>query len=55
MPIPEVMAGSDAVKARAAIVAQLEKDNCTDTAKTRCQVVSLYGGAQTSRTSEYLR
>ena len=38
--------GEAAVKARAAIVAQLEKENCTDTAKTRCQVVSLYGGGQ---------
>ena len=38
--------GEAAVKARSAIVASLEKDNCPDTAKTRCQVVSLYGGGQ---------
>jgi len=38
--------GEAAVKARSAIVAQLEKDGCPDTAKTRCQVVSLYGGGQ---------
>ena len=34
------------VKARSAIVAQLEKQGCPDTARTRCQVVSLYGGGQ---------
>ena len=39
-------AGEAAVKARSAIVAQLEKDGCPDTARTRCQVVSLYGGGQ---------
>ncbi len=39
-------AGEAAVKARTAIVAQIEKDGCPDTAKTRCQVVSLYGGGQ---------
>ncbi|MCL6698922.1 S46 family peptidase [Sphingomonas sp. NSE70-1] len=38
--------GEAAVKARTAIVAQLEKSGCPDTAKTRCQVVSLYGGGQ---------
>ena len=38
--------GEAAVKARSAIVAQLEKEGCTDTARTRCQVVSLYGGGQ---------
>src|SRR5688572_10322709 len=38
--------GEAAVKARSAIVASLEKENCPDTAKTRCQVVSLYGGGQ---------
>src|SRR5262245_51179009 len=38
--------GEAAVKARSAIVAQLEKDGCPDTAKDRCQVVSLYGGGQ---------
>src|SRR5687768_8198649 len=40
------MTGEAAVKARSAIVASLEKDSCPDTAKTRCQVVSLYGGGQ---------
>ena len=39
-------AGEAAVKARSAIVAQIEKEGCVDTAKTRCQVVSLYGGGQ---------
>ena len=39
-------AGEAAVKARTAVVAQIEKDGCPDTAKTRCQVVSLYGGGQ---------
>jgi hypothetical protein len=38
--------GEAAVKARSAIVASLEKEGCPDTAKTRCQVVSLYGGGQ---------
>jgi len=38
--------GADAVKARNAAAAKLESDNCTDTAKTRCQVVSLFGGGQ---------
>lgn len=38
--------GEAAVKARSGIVAQLEKEGCPDTAKTRCQVVSLYGGGQ---------
>ena len=38
--------GEAAIKARTAIVAQLEKDGCPDTGKTRCQVVSLYGGGQ---------
>ena len=38
--------GEAAVKARSAIVAQLEKVGCPDTARTRCQVVSLYGGGQ---------
>jgi len=39
-------AGEAAVKARSAIVAQIEKQGCPDTARTRCQVVSLYGGGQ---------
>ena len=38
--------GEAAVKARSAIVAQLEKEGCPNTEKTRCQVVSLYGGGQ---------
>ena len=38
--------GEAAVKARSAIIAQLEKEGCPDTARTRCQVVSLYGGGQ---------
>ena len=38
--------GEAAVKARTAIAAQIEKDGCPDTDKTRCQVVSLYGGGQ---------
>jgi len=38
--------GEGAVKARSAIVAQLEKESCPDTSKTRCQVVALYGGGQ---------
>ncbi|MFL6724548.1 MAG: S46 family peptidase [Sphingomicrobium sp.] len=38
--------GEAAVKARSAIVAQLESQGCPDTARNRCQVVSLYGGGQ---------
>ena len=38
--------GEAAVKARNAVVAQIETQSCPDTAKTRCQVVSLYGGGQ---------
>ncbi|MEO5578840.1 MAG: S46 family peptidase, partial [Sphingomicrobium sp.] len=38
--------GEAAVKARTAIIADIEKAGCTDTATTRCQVVSLYGGGQ---------
>ena len=38
--------GEAAVKARSAIVAEIEKAGCTDLATTRCQVVSLYGGGQ---------
>ena len=38
--------GEAAVKARSAIIAQIEKQGCPDTATTRCQVVSLYGGGQ---------
>ena len=38
--------GEAAVKARGAAIARIESAACTDTAKTRCQVVSLYGGGQ---------
>ena len=38
--------GSAAVKARTAAVARIEAAGCTDPARTRCQVVSLYGGGQ---------
>jgi len=38
--------GEAAVKARDTAIAQIESAGCTDTAKTRCQVVSLYGGGQ---------
>lgn len=39
-------AGQALVKARDARIAELEKAGCADTATTRCQVVSLYGGGQ---------
>lgn len=38
--------GEAAVKARIAAVAGLETSACPDTERTRCQVVSLYGGGQ---------
>ncbi len=38
--------GLAAVKARTAAVATIEKAGCPDTDKTRCQVVTLYGGGQ---------
>ena len=38
--------GSAAVQARRTVIAQIEKAGCTDPAKTRCQVVTLYGGGQ---------
>jgi hypothetical protein len=38
--------GEGAVKARTAAVAAIESAGCADTAKNRCQVVSLYGGGQ---------
>ncbi len=38
--------GAALVKARDAKIAELEKAGCTDTATTRCQVVSLFGGGQ---------
>jgi hypothetical protein len=49
---PEVKAGignatgEAAVKARTAAIATIEKAACPDTATTRCQVVTLYGGGQ---------
>ncbi len=39
-------AGEAAVRARTAIVAELEKAGCPDPERTRCQIVSLYGGGQ---------
>ena len=38
--------GEAAVKARNAATAQIESAGCPDTARTRCQVVPLYGGGQ---------
>jgi hypothetical protein len=38
--------GEAAVKARNATGAELEKAGCPDTVRTRCQLVSLYGGGQ---------
>ena len=38
--------GEAAVKARTAAAAEIESAACPDTAKTRCQVVTLYGGGQ---------
>ena len=38
--------GEAAVKARTGAIATIEKASCPDTATTRCQVVSLYGGGQ---------
>ena len=38
--------GEAAVKARNAAIAAIEKAGCPDTATTRCQVVTLYGGGQ---------
>jgi len=38
--------GESAVRARSAAVAALESAGCPDTERTRCQVVSLYGGGQ---------
>jgi hypothetical protein len=40
------LTGDAAVKARDAKIAEIEKAGCTDTAKTRCQVVKLYGGGE---------
>ena len=38
--------GEAAVKARTAAIAAIEKAGCPDTATTRCQVVTLFGGGQ---------
>ena len=38
--------GKALTKARDARIAELEKAGCTDTATTRCQVVTLFGGGQ---------
>ncbi len=38
--------GEAVIRARTAAVAGIEKSACPDTATTRCQVVSLYGGGQ---------
>lgn len=40
------LAGEALTKARDAKIAEIEKAGCTDTATTRCQVVTLFGGGQ---------
>jgi Peptidase S46 len=40
------LTGEAAIKARDARIADIEKAGCTDTARTRCQVVRLFGGGQ---------
>lgn len=40
------LAGEELTKARDAKIAQLEAAGCKDTATTRCQVVTLFGGGQ---------
>lgn len=40
------MTGEALTKARDAKIAELEKAGCTDTATTRCQVVTFFGGGQ---------
>jgi hypothetical protein len=40
------LSGEALTKARDAKIAELEKAGCTDTATTRCQVVTLFGGGQ---------
>ncbi|MBJ7440100.1 MAG: S46 family peptidase [Sphingopyxis sp.] len=40
------LTGAALVKARDARIAELESAGCTDRAKTRCQVVTLFGGGQ---------
>lgn len=41
-----MLTGEALVKARTAAFAGIEKQGCPDTATTRCQVVTLYGGGQ---------
>ena len=40
------LSGEALTKARDAKIAEIESANCTDTEKTRCQVVTLFGGGQ---------
>ena len=40
------LTGEALTKARDAKIAEIEKAGCTDTATTRCQVVTLFGGGQ---------
>ena len=40
------LAGDALVKARTAVSSNIEKQNCPDTARDRCQVVNLYHGGQ---------
>lgn len=40
------VSGEALVKARTAASSTIEKDGCTDTETTRCQVVDLYRGGQ---------
>ncbi|KAB2857367.1 MAG: S46 family peptidase, partial [Sphingopyxis terrae] len=40
------LAGEALTKARDAKIAEIEKSGCPDTDKTRCQVVTLFGGGQ---------
>ena len=42
----EGLAGEALTKARNAVRAEIESENCSDLATERCQVVSLYGGGQ---------
>lgn len=42
------LTGAELVKARDARIAAIEAAGCTDTVKTRCQVVTLYGGGKYS-------
>ena len=39
-------AGADLIRARDAAIAGIESESCTDAARERCQVVTLYGGGQ---------